>query len=560
MTEQRPADVIIGGGGLVGLATALFLSWHGVPCVLLEQHQGISPHPRARGLSPRTMELFREVGAEETLRSTESARTLAHNAGIVAVQTLAGPEIGRLSQPYHMDSSADFTAYSPVTWCVCHQDVVEPKLRDEAARLGAQIRFGTRLASFRQDGDGVTVVAEDRATGRASQLRGRYLIAADGAASPVREELGIGTHGPGTLAHFLNIQFDCDLREVMGDRRFIICYTTGGGMRSALLPINNADRWLLHVPFDPAEEAEFTPERCAGLVRAATGLPGAEVTIRGAVPWESAGRVADRFSAGRVFLAGDSAHVMPPSGAYGSNTGIHDAHNLAWKIAAVLRGDAGQELLASYDHERRPAADLVVEQAVLRSRDRPRLVGTQPQAPPDPAIEIDATVMFGIRYRSQVISLEPGPGTGPWERVLSGRPGSRAPHVWLEADGAKVSTIDLFGRDFVLMTGVAGVPWAEAAARIAANGGPGLASYLVAPPGAQHARASAASFRVTRLARDIEDRWCAAYGLTSAGAVLVRPDGYVCWRSPDGCAGSADAHRQLNAAISRALGRPAAHT
>ncbi|MFF9343677.1 FAD-dependent monooxygenase [Streptomyces sp. NPDC014773] len=529
------ADVLIVGGGLVGLATAVFLARQGVRAVLAERHRSLAVHPRARGVNPRSMELLRGVGLEEAVRDTVSARALADNAGVIAVESLAGRHLGELRQSYHQDSGADYSVLSPSPWSLCHQDELEPLLHDKALELGADLRFGREVSSFTQDADGVTAVLRDldgaEGDGAAEhRVRARYMIAADGAGSRVRSALGIPTHGPGTMARFVNIRFDADLREVLGDRRFIICYTTAAGARCALLPIDNADRWLLHVIDDrEAGSPRLSEERCVELVRAAAGLPDLDVTVHDALPWDAAGLLAGRFRQGRVFLVGDAAHLMPPSGAFGSNTGLADAHNLAWKLAAVLRGQAGEALLDSYDAERRPVARATVEQAVLRSKDRPRLVG-QGTAEPDPRLRPDPAVMFHYRYRSDAVvapapvATDPGAGADGapdlWEDDPRAVPGTRAPHVEVELDGEKLSTVDLFGDGFVLLA-APGADWtAPARAAAEATGAAVRALTLTdaATAGPGEARAVSAS-------------WSERYAAAPGQAVLVRPDGFVAWRS-----------------------------
>nr|WP_272922552.1 FAD-dependent monooxygenase [Streptomyces sp. SID5785] len=509
------------GAGLAGLSTALFLARHEVPCVVVERHRGMSPHPRARGINPRAMELMRAAGLEQEVRETESARALAANSGVLAAQSLAGHQLGALHEQYFMDVRTDLSALSPTGWCLCHQDEFEPVIRRHAQRLGAEFSYATELESFEQDGDGVTARLRDRDSGEVRTVTADYLVAADGPGSPVRRQLGIGFDGPGTTGHFLNIHFEAELAEQLGDRRFIMCYTFNDAVRGALMPLDNSRRWLLHVGFDPAAQdpASFDEARCQELVRAATGVPDLDVKVLGAMPWEAAGRTAGAFSSGRVFLVGDAAHVMPPSGAFGSNTGVQDAHNLAWKLAAVVRGEAGAGLLDSYDPERRPVCEATVEQAVLRSKDRPRLAEQEP-APANPAIHADTEIWFGWQYRSAAVLTGPDdrPADGVWNAAPQGLPGTRAPHVALVADGREISALDLFDRVPVLLAGPGGTAWERAA----------------------HEAADRAGVRVDvrRVADDAladpAGGWGTAYGVGPEGAVLVRPDGVVAWRSAGG--------------------------
>jgi putative polyketide hydroxylase len=476
------------------------------------------------------MELFREVGLEAAIRQEPSARALAGNAGIIVAESLAGTQIGTLDESYFGDSDADYRGLSPCRWCMCHQDELEPLLREHAQRHGAHVWYDHELVDFVEEREAVraTVRTSD---GRERTLTASYLVAADGVASGVRERLGIGRTGVGTVAHFMNIEFVADLRGVLGDRRFIMCYVTTAGLRAALLPIDNASRWMLHAVCPPEARASFDTQRCVELVRAAAGVPDLPVQIRSVLPWESAGATATRWSSDRVFLAGDAAHVMPPSGAFGANTGVQDAHNLAWKLALVLRGQADPSLLDSYEQERRPVAERTVDQAVLRAQDRPRLSrpgGVPAGPPPDPAIRPDATVIFGYRYTSSAVIDEPTSTDAVWVDRLSGEPGTRAPHVaWPDEGGGSRSILDLFGRDFVLVTGHGGAQWQE-----------------VAEPAARH----------TGIPLVVHMGHGSRYGLSRSGAALVRPDGFVAWRT---WRQPRDPGQALVAVLTRVLGQPA---
>ncbi|MEV0092398.1 FAD-dependent oxidoreductase [Streptomyces sp. NPDC050738] len=512
----RNTDVLIAGGGLAGLSTAVFLAQLGVDCLLIERQPELSGHPRARGVHPRAMELMRAAGLEEEIRSTPSARLLAGNSGVTAASSLSSPEVTTLDEKYVMDVRADITGLSPSSWCLVHQGELEDVLRNRAERLGVALRFHTELLSFAQDEEGVVASVRDTTTGAPTTLRARYLVAADGVHSTAREHLGIPFEGE-VLGHYLNVHFRADLTQQLGDRRFLMCYTLNETARGALMPLDNACDWLLHAVHDETPGAA-EPDLPA-LIRAATGVPGLEPEILSASPWESATKLASRFSDGRVFLVGDAAHVMPPSGGFGSSTGIQDAHNLAWKLAAVLDGWAAPGLLDTYDEERRPIAAATVEQAALRSKDRPRLTGPEPAGPVHPDLVEDTLVWLAWRYRSSAVSSwDEGvlPAYGVWAAENDGRPGSRAPHLRLRRGGAEISSLDLFGNGPVLLTGPDGRVWQEAARAVAAELGLPLTAHAV---GAE--------------LEDLDDRFPLLYGVTAQGAVLVRPDGVVAWRCGD---------------------------
>ncbi|MHC0432283.1 FAD-dependent oxidoreductase [Streptomyces sp. O3] len=539
----RNTDVLVVGAGIAGLSTAVFLAQQGVDCLLVERQPELSGHPRARGIHPRAMELMRAAGVEPEIRALPSARLLADNSGVIAADSLTGTELGALDEKYVMDVGADVGQLTPTGWCLCHQGELEDVLRGRAERLGVALRFGTELLGFEQDGpegEEVTAHVRDRATGAERTLKARYLVAADGAHSQIRQSLGIPFDGE-VFGHYVNVHFRADLTEQLADRRFLLCYTFNERVRGALLPLDNASEWLLHIAYDPetTDLESFTDERCAELVRAATGVADLDPRILSVSPWEGAARTADRFRDGRVFLVGDAGHVMPPSGGFGSSTGIQDAHNLAWKLAAVLDGWAGPALLDSYDEERQPICQATVEQAALRSKDRPRLVDAPHERPPvDPEIVEDSLVWLSWRYRSSAVTpWDEGvlPGYGVWSAENDGRPGSRAPHLWLRRGGAELSVLDLFGSEPVLLTGPDSRAWRDAARAVSHELGLPLVTYGIG----------------TELA-DVDDRWPELYGVTAQGAVLVRPDGVVAWRCADA---PVFARNTLRAVLLRLLSR-----
>lgn len=358
--------VLIVGGSLVGLSTSLFLGRLGVEHTLVERHAGTSIHPRGRGNNVRTMELFRVAGVEPAIH--RAAATLAGNHGILQTPTLVGDAGEWLFR--QIDPGGGLARFSPSGWCLCSQNDLEPVLLEHARRLGGDLRFATEMMSFDAGPTGVTAVVKSRETGEHTTIRADYLVAADGPRSPVREQLGIGQSGPGDLFHNVSVTFRSRrLAEVVGERRFIVCYLTSPDADGALLPVDNVENWVFHAPWHPEHGEtleEFTDERCVEHIRRAVGVADLDVEITGRAPWHAAQRVARSYRSGRVFLAGDSAHEMSPTGAFGSNTGIQDAHNLAWKLAAVLGGWAGEGLLETYDAERRPVAEATSARAAAR--------------------------------------------------------------------------------------------------------------------------------------------------------------------------------------------------
>ncbi|MFI5633264.1 FAD-dependent oxidoreductase [Streptomyces sp. NPDC051664] len=510
--------VLIVGGSLVGLSASLFLGRLGIEHLLVEKHAATSTHPRGRGNNVRTMEVFRTAGVEQRIR--EAASVLADNHGILQAGSLTGDDQEWLFK--EIDPGGGLARFSPSGWCLCSQNDLEPVLLAQAREQGSDLRFSTELLSFDSNGSAVDAVLKNRETGEHTAVRADYLIAADGPRSPIREQLRIGRSGPGDLFHNVSITFRSKkLADVLGDRRFIVCYLTNPAADGALLPVDNEQNWVFHAPWKPEQGEtleDFTDERCAEHIRRATGAHDIDVEITGKAPWHAAERVADRYGSGRVFLAGDSAHEMSPTGAFGSNTGIQDAHNLAWKLAAVLRGEAGPGLLGTYEAERQPVARATSERASARSAEH-----SHPGYAPPPGAGGGKQggllpVALGYRYvRGAVVGADPEQPVVPRGLQLTGDPGSRAPHLWVRQSGERKSTLDLYERSFVLLCDGADAAWRRAAVRVADRlslrldaFGIGSGSDLEPENGAD---------------------WAEAHGTTAEGAVLVRPDGFVAWRS-----------------------------
>jgi putative polyketide hydroxylase len=519
---QEHVPVLIVGGGVVGLSTSLFLLHQGVPSLLVERHASTSILPRARGIHFRTMEFYREIGLDETIRAAGAAVIKQGSfGGFLIGETLLGAKRQPLAMTSGRGRGESLQDLSPEDFCFCPQDELEPVLRTAAHQRGGDLRFNTELISFEQDDDGVTATLVERASGIRSTVRADYLIAADGARSSIRTALGITQSGDGSLEHYLNISFEADLSEQVRGKEFSQCLIERPDMYGVLVSINNTDRWVFHLSYDPEKGEgldDFPPELCQELIRRAVNLPDLAVEIRSIGPWESAVRIADRFQHGRVFLAGDAAHLMPPWGGFGANTGIADVHNLAWKLAAVFNGQATPALLETYEMERRPVAGFSAEQSALRSDIRIRygLGSAEETEAVQQKLVGMGVVVGGYQYYSPTIFAEDE--APPTYDCLSfdGRPGTRVPHVWIEYRGQLISTLDLLWRGFVLLTGPDGRAWYEAANRLAGRLDIELEAYRVGPSGDL---------------LDPECYWHEAAGVAPDGALLMRPDGIVAWRS-----------------------------
>lgn len=533
--------VLIVGAGPVGLATSLFLGRHGVPTMVVEKRDSTSTLPRAPGLQARTMELFRTAGIGRDIRALEMGDSHAYfEGGIIRVDTFADIDDAEVLEA----PSLDGPHVSPERVMGCGQDRYEKVLVAKAGEFGADVRFGTRLESFEQDADGVTAVLVDNATGHRSTVGAQYLVGADGAGSRVREALGVIRSGRGTVFNALSVYFRApELEHVLKDRKFILCYASAApGTLMGLSRLHGCDPWLAAPLYDPEKgesPEDFTDERCVEIVRAASGRPDMDVEIMAKVPWQGAQLVADRFRTGRVFLAGDAAHVHPPAGGFGANTGIHDAHNLAWKLAAVLAGTAGDALLDSYDAERRRVGEAMAEQAMVRNRIRHGHADAETRA----MMVDDIIITLGYRYLSDAITgaEADAPVLTP-SLQLTGQAGTRAPHVWLRDNGERISTIDLFHTGFVLLTTPTGTAWAAAAQAVAAELGVPLRVHVVGGDS------------TADLVDDDDRGWAGPSGVQDGGALLVRPDAFVAWRSPGHPADGVDPAALLRVVLGRAVG------
>jgi 2-polyprenyl-6-methoxyphenol hydroxylase-like FAD-dependent oxidoreductase len=543
---EEEVAVLIVGGSLVGLSTALLLRVHGIDCLAVDRHTGTAIHPRAGHFHLRTMEILRSAGLEETVRR-KSEEQYVPDGGINNVESLAGREIAT----FFPNLNAGVDEFSPTVRLFIDQDALEPILRARAEELGAKLRYRVECASLAQDSDGVTAVLHDLENGTQKTIRSQYVVAADGNRSPTRERLGVGMRGHGLLSNSITIYFraEVDLAPLLEGRFQGVNYVTNPVLRGFFRLDRTGNRGFLVVnlvgdtsrpeivaayPSAPwANVAETIGEdRALELLRAAIGVPEIPVVIEDVASWRAVADSAERYRDGRVFLAGDAAHVVPPNGGFGGNTGVQDAHNLAWKLALVLEGVAGPELLETYDSERRPIGEMTVEQAYSRyvTRVAPYL-GTEEMEP----LVDDFSMEIGHRYNSPAVVLEPGEDHGLHEhpRESKARPGSRAPHVFLARGATRLSTLDLFGEKFVLLAGAEGDAWRAASLGAADRLGLALDSYVVGG---------------TELL-DPDGRFPDAYGISSAGAVIVRPDGVVGWRAADATGASEAAMQDVLASL-----------
>ncbi len=491
MRSGQEVEVLVVGGGPVGLGMAIGLRRLGVGCMVVERHPSTLDFPRGRGITVRTMEIFRQWGLDDDMVAAGLPR--GESLYVFSGDTLLAKDFTRAGLPASTESPL-----SPTERLLCDQESMEVVLRNRAFELGADLRFATTLSAWTVDADGVNGELTDSRTGGTAKVRAGWMVAADGARSGVREALGIDRSGPGTVSTAVSILIGAELGDRVADRRSAL-YRLGGLEGGAMLAVDNDRRWLLIYAYDPAVEAPetFTPDRCTALARTAVGDSTVRVDILGVRLWESTVLVADNYRRGRILLAGDAAHVTTPIGGLGMNCGMADVHNLAWKLAGVTHGWASTSLLDSYEPERQPVARDTAEASLGAAR------------PPAPV----NSLVLGYAYESSVIIPD---GTAPPttadpvnDYAPTGRPGHRAPHLWLDPSRSH-STLDLFGDAFVVLTDSTSAAITDASEMAKAATGIPVRSHAID-----------------------DDMWLDLYGIHSGGAVLVRPDGHVAWRSID---------------------------
>ena len=589
MTMQDiDVPVLIVGGGGCGLAASLFLSRQGIASLLIERHPAPGRLPKARYISQRTMELLRQFEVAE--RVYERSMPLAHISHIRWCTTLAGDgELdrrtfyriesfggGSLAQHYAKDSPCESTLYPQVR--------MEPLLRELAsAEANAQVRYHHQLQSFEQDENGVTARVLDRDSGEEYRVRAKYLIGADGGKT-VGPTLGAVMSGATDLAHMVTVYFRADLSKYWDDDHSMTTWFVnpeGGSWASGVLgqlgPTRfgrHSEEWMFHFSFRPDDPSRFEESSLLPRMRELLKIPDLHPDIIGIGHWTVEGVLVDRYRWGRALLAGDAAHRHPPTTGLGLNSAIQDAHNLAWKLAAVLKGEAHDSLLDSYEAERRPVAAFNIQWALMTFQNHQLtdagigLVrgnaelsqanfrryfaddaeGRTRRARLAQIMEVQRMewqahdIELGYHYELGAVMPDgtPTPERDPLGQtyVPTTRPGHRLPHAWLERDGRKISTLDLVrpGR-FTLLTGRQGSAWADAAATLAH--GAGLPVDIV-------------EIHDTAAVRDVEGTWRCLRGVSSDGAILVRPDQHVAWRAM----GRSDSARgQLAAAFAKILQR-----
>jgi 2,4-dichlorophenol 6-monooxygenase len=554
-------DVLVVGSGPAGASASLLLSSLGISNIMITRYRWTANTPRAHITNQRTMEIFRDLGIEDQILADATEHALVGDT--VFCTSIAGEEIGRIrtwgTSPAR---EADYQLASPCLICDIPQTYLEPILVRNAAVRGTQARFSTEYVSHTQDVDGVDVRVRDRLTGHEYTIRARYLIGADGARSKVAADIGLPFEGRMDIAGSMNITFTADIAQYVGHRPSVLYWviqpgSNVGGIGAGLVRmVRPWSEWLIVWGYDINSDPPVVDEESARqIVRNLLGLPDLDVEITGTSLWGNNEMYATHLQYGRVFCAGDAIHRHPPSNGLGSNTSIQDSYNLAWKIAAVLRGYAAPSLLDTYSAERAPVAERIVKRANKSSREfvglfealgvtgakdeaemverieerkANTLAGAAKRAALVEAMELKNYefnahgVELGQFYTSAAIVADGSARREPTRDPdlyyeTSTRPGSHLPHAWVGDSRRKLAMMDLapYPR-FTLVTGIVGEAWAAAADKVAHELDVPLGSVVIGPG---------------REVTDLYYDWAKLREVEEGGALLVRPDKHIAWRA-----------------------------
>jgi 2-polyprenyl-6-methoxyphenol hydroxylase-like FAD-dependent oxidoreductase len=519
----RKVPVLIVGAGPVGLALAGDLGWRNVECCLIEKTDGSIYQPKMDMVGIRTMEFCRRWGITHWVENSPYPRDYPQDN--VWLESLTGFEFGR--ERMVSKGEEPCPPQSPQKRERCPQDMFDPILRRFAGQFSSvEFRYRTELLDLHESNAGVVARLREVETGKEFELEAEYLVGTDGAASAVRDKVGIAMHGEPVLTYTTNVIFRCRDLPSLHDKgkayRFIFIGREGTWL--TIVAIDGADRWRMSIIGDKSKR-EVSESEIRALIVRAMGKP-FDFEIESTMPWVRRELVADRYGTERIFLAGDACHLMSPTGGFGMNTGIADAIDLSWKLEAVIKGWGGPDLLSSYGIERKPVAERAVKEA---SGNLGRMLVARKKGPPEVAFQpgpngdaarkeygdwytdimkrewYSTGIHLGFNYHhSPVICPDnsPAPLDEVSNYIQTGRPGHRAPHAWLK-DGR--STLDLFGRGFVLLSfGACGA---------------------VGPIFSQAARVRGFPLQIVDLSDETGLR-----ELYGANFALVRPDGHVAWR------------------------------
>ena len=549
-SSHSDLPALIVGAGPAGLTMSMMLSRRGIPSMVLEKRGAVGIRPRSRGVNIRTCEVWRQLGLTEALEEISVPRDWTTQ--VIHVDSLAGEEVARAT--WGRLAGEESLALSPCRYTLSSQNKIDPMLaRMASAYPQTQVHFNREFLDVRDEGSHVVARVRDVTTDEVEEIAAQWLIAADGAASGIKKQLDIGTSGVRSPRYYLNNEFRADLSRWTEGRPAILYMVTSEQIAGIFVPLDGQRHWLCQINFDPKVDTpeSWTRERALARIRSMIDSPEAkdvEIDMVASTVWAPDAGVADQLRKGRVLLTGDAAHVVPPFGGFGMNIGVQSVHNLAWKLAAVIEGWAPIELLDSYGQERRKVAQDVCSFGTYNAQ---KIVEVMKAPSREKKIEIIkgnpefgtfAGLDLGFYYDQGAFipdgSLPPQVANPITEYVPTGRPGHRAPHLWLKTPEGRKSSLDLFEDSFVLLAGEQGQPWVEAAGQLQ-----------------RHAKVPLKAFRVGA-GCELEPEGASfgsTYGVEPDGCVLVRPDGHVAYRSARAVK---DPVAQLEGALDQILGKP----
>jgi 2,4-dichlorophenol 6-monooxygenase len=577
-------DVLIIGTGPAGASAGALLTTYGIKPLIITKWNWTCRTPRAHITNQRAMEVFRDLGIEDTVNEKRTAQDYMGNN--VFCTSLAGEELGRLlTWGTHPQRKADYTLASPTTICDIPQNLLEPILVDTACGRGATVMFNWEYLGLKQDADGVTVDVKDYVSGQMHKIRAKYVIGADGGRSKVAQDIGLPMEGKMGVAGSMNIVFEADLSKYVAHRPSVLYWVmqpgsdVGGIGMGLVRMVRPWHEWLIVWGYDINEPPpKVTDEMATEIAHNLIGDHSIPIKIKATSVWTVNNMYALENTRGRVFCVGDAVHRHPPSNGLGSNTSIQDSWNLAWKIAYVLKGKAGPSLLQSYDAERSPVAKQIVTRAnqsigefgpifdalgLLSTKDPEQMKANMAKLRdnnPTAAEQRDALrkaiafknyefnchgVEMNQRYESSAV-IPDGSPVPDWTRdkelyyQASTRPGAHIPHVWVfDRNHRETSTLDIVGKGkFTVLTGIGGEAWVEAARAIGVETGLEIQAHVIGP-GRDYA--------------DFTGDWARASEIEEAGCLLVRPDQFIAYRH---FGAPTDARAQLTKALQQVLGMP----
>lgn len=589
MSNDARVPVLIVGGGGAGLTASMYLSTLGIDSILVTMLPHTSVLPKAHVLNQRAMEIFTEVGvAPEIYQRTtpaENMRATAWYAGLTGAHDGYGRRLGRLEVWGGGYTDPDYVAASPCRTCNLPQIRLEPVLRDHAEKLNpGNVRFHHELTALTQDADGVTATIMDRDSDTEYRVRADYVIAADGGRT-IGKMLGVGMSGPRDIMNMVSVHFSADLSQWAKDDdvliRWLVNPDFGGSWASGVLVAMGPERWgprseewVIHLQYATDDTDALKQDKVLERMRATLGIPDFNPFIHKISTWVMEGVISDKFRDGRVFFAGDAAHRHPPTGGLGLTSAIHDVYNLGWKLAAVLRGKAGDALLDTYEAERKPVDQANIDNAIANAMNHftiDQALNLSPEKSPEenwaelrPLWEdlpesqakrhalnkaIGSQTMefrhhnveFGYTYHSTAVVDDGSPAYVPLDPVRlyepSTKPGHPMPHAFVEREGKRIPLSALVhGGKFLLLAGEDGGAWVEAANKLAAKRDLPLFAATVGVLNSELV--------------DVRCAWLKHREFSAGGAVLVRPDRYIAFRAMTAVD---DPYAALEAALSQVL-------